>query len=250
VRIEGPLVAKVGAEARKLWARVSWATLGGRWRQWPGVAMLMRTRRSAAVSPPGAPAGTQSAALVVRDSLRHRQDIEKAYIELIEASRREIIVACAYFFPTRRFRHALLRAARRHVTVSLLMQGKTDHPLLYYASRALYRSFLGAGIRIYEYYRSELHAKVAVIDGRFATVGSSNIDPFSFGLAREANIFVDDPQFAGELRADLHDVIERQARHVPADYWRRLDLWLKLRIRLAYRVARLVLSIYRFESLR
>ena len=115
----------------------------------------------------------------MRDSLRHRRDIENAYLEQIDAARSEVILANAYFFPTRRFRRALMRAARRKVVVTLLLQGKSEHPLLYYASRALYRSLLDAGVRIHEYHRSELHAKVAVFDGRVATVGSSNIDPFS-----------------------------------------------------------------------
>ena len=74
--------------------------------------------------------------------------------------------------------------------VVLLLQGKSDHPLQHYASQALYGNFLAAGIEIYEYHQSFLHAKVAVIDGHWATVGSSNIDPFSLLLSREANVVV------------------------------------------------------------
>ena len=246
-RIEGPLALRVRAEAARLWARVAWATLG---RRWPGFAMS--ARRSARAAPESArvSGGGQSAALVVRDSLRHRRDIENAYLEQIDAARSDVIVANAYFFPTRRFRQALMRAARRKVVVTLLLQGKSDHPLLYYASRALYRSLLDAGVRIHEYYRSELHAKVAVFDGRVATVGSSNIDPFSLGLAREANVFVDDKAFAAALRLSLREAIELEARAVPANYWRRLRIRLKLRVWLAYRIARLAMSVYRVEALR
>lgn len=249
VRVEGPLSERVRSEASKLWTRVSWATLGRRWLRWPGFA-LVSGRAPRAAPPAPAPAGGQRAALVVRDSLRHRRDIEDAYLEQIDAARSEVIIANAYFFPTRRFRRALLEAARRGVEVALLLQGKSGHPLLFYASRALYRSLLRAGVRIHEYYLSELHAKVAVFDGRVATVGSSNIDPFSLGLAREANVFVDDRPFAAELRLSLHEVIEKKARAVPADYWRRLDFALKLRIWLAYRVARLIMSVYGVDWLR
>ncbi|HLX80623.1 MAG TPA: cardiolipin synthase ClsB [Burkholderiales bacterium] len=249
VRIEGPLAAQARAEASKLWTRVSWATFGKRWRRWPGFAALTgRAPRRA--PPPAAPAGGQRAELVVRDNLRHRHDIENAYVQRIEAARSEVIVANAYFFPTRKFRHALLQAARRDVAVTLLLQGKPDHPMLYYASRALYRSLLGAGIQIYEYYPSLLHAKVAVFDGKVATVGSSNIDPFSLGLAREANVFVDDRPFAAELRLSLHEAIEQRARAVPANYWQRLGFALKARIWLGYRLARLAMSLYRFNELR
>lgn len=249
VRVEGPLAGRIRAETARLWGRVAWATLGRRWRQWPGFAMLGRTAQRPAPGPAPA-AGGQRAALVVRDSLRHRGDIENAYLEQIEAARSEVLIANAYFFPTRRFRHALLRAARREVAVTLLLQGKSDHPVQHLASRALYRALLGAGIRIYEYYPSELHAKVAVFDGRVATVGSSNIDPFSLALAQEANVFVDDAQFAGELRRSLHEAIENRARAVPANYWSRLSLAIRAQIWFAYRFARLVMAVYGFGRLR
>jgi cardiolipin synthase len=252
--IEGPLAVRVRTEAVRLWSGVAWATLGRRWSRF--ALHTVRGARAVPASVHAAPGAAQasgsgqSAALVVRDSLRHRRDIEFAYLEQIDAARSEVILANAYFFPTRRFRRALMQAARRKVVVTLLLQGKSDHPLLYYASRALYRSLLDAGVRIHEYYRSELHAKVAVFDSRVATVGSSNIDPFSLGLAREANVFVDDKAFAAALRLSLHDAIEKEARAVPANYWQRLRIRLKLRIWLAYRIARLAMSVYRVETLR
>ena len=247
VKIEGPLVARVRAEAARLWTRVSWATLG---RRWAGFAAMLRGGRSRGRLQDAPAAGSQRAALVVRDSLRHRRDIENAYLEQIQAARSEVIVANAYFFPTRRFRRALLQAVRRGVAVMLLLQGKADHPLLHYASRALYRTLLAAGVRIHEYHPSLMHAKVAVFDSRVATVGSSNIDPLSLGLAREANVFVDDQKFAAELRASLHEAIEKRARAVSPHYWQRLSFELKARIWLAYRFARLLMIIYGFDRLR
>jgi cardiolipin synthase len=247
VRIEGPLAAQVRSEALRLWTRVAWATLGRRWR---GFEILRGGGPPRKAGRGSLPAGSQRAALLVRDSLGHRRDIEKAYLEQIDAARWEVLIANAYFFPTRRFRLALSRAARRDVAVTLLLQGKADHPLQHYASRALYRSLLAAGIRIFEYHPSLLHAKVAVFDGRVATVGSSNIDPFSLGLAREANVFVDDRPFAAELRASVHEAIENHSRAVPANYWRRLSFALRVRIWLSYRFARLLMTIYGFDRLR
>jgi len=84
------------------------------------------------------------------------------------------------------------------VRVRLLLQGKIEYALVSYASRALYGALLDGGIEIHEYHRSLLHAKVAVFDERYASVGSSNIDPLSLLLAREANIFVDDAAFAAQ----------------------------------------------------
>jgi cardiolipin synthase len=113
VRVEGPLAARVPPKLETLDAR-SWATLGRRWRRWPGFAARGAARRASAAAP--APvSGGQRAALVVRDSLRHRRDIEAAYLEQIEARADEVVIACAYFFPGRRFRIALARAAHRGV---------------------------------------------------------------------------------------------------------------------------------------
>ena len=144
------------------------------------------------------PAGSQRAGFLVRDNLWHRDDIEDEYLA---ASGRalEVLIANSYFFPGLAFRRALVDAAARGVRVILLLQGRVEYRLLHYATRALYGALLEAGVEIQEYHKSFLHAKVAVIDQRWATVGSSNIDPFSLLLAREANVVVDDAAFSGVL---------------------------------------------------
>jgi cardiolipin synthase len=75
--------------------------------------------------------------------------------------------------------------------------------LLHYASRALYGNLLDAGIEIHEYHDGFMHAKVAVVDGHWVTVGSSNIDPLSLLQNLEANVVVLDPEVAAELQARL-----------------------------------------------
>ncbi len=246
VRIEGPLAARVRAEASTLWSRVAWATFGKRWRRWPGFAAFSGRAPRHSVPREGPAAEDQRAALVVRDNLRHRRDIEEALLEQIDAAREEVVLASAYFFPGRRFRIALARAARRGVNVTVLLQGKVEYRLLHYASRALYRPLLLAGVRIQEYHRSFLHAKVAVFDRRIASVGSSNIDPLSLLLAREANVFVDDRAFAAELRASLHDAIENGSLAIPRRR-RRLPFLLSARIWISYRIARLLLAFYGYD---
>jgi len=102
------------------------------------------------------------------------------------------------------------------------VQGFTDHPFFHAASRALYGDLLGAGVQIIEYHASELHAKVAVVDSHWVTVGSSNIDPFSLLLAREANIVSEDRELAQQLQAKLQHAIENGAVELlPADWQRR-----------------------------
>jgi cardiolipin synthase len=164
--------------------------------------------------------GEQRAALARRDNLRHRHDIERAYLEAIASARGEVLIANAYFLPGRRFRRALVEARQRGARVVLLLQGRVEYVLQHYATRALYGSLLGAGVEIYEYQKSYLHAKVACVDNRWATVGSSNIDPFSLLLAREANVVVDHAGFADELRESLLRAIREDSIPVHGERWR------------------------------
>ena len=231
VQIEGPLLAPIHYEVTRLWRWVALANLQRRWRQ-PGH-----------IEVDASPKGMQRAALLVRDNIRHRGDIEDAYLEAIETAREEIIIANAYFLPGLRFRHALGRAAGRGVRVVLLLQGRVEYLLLHYASRALYGPLLDAGVEIHEYHKSFLHSKVAVVDGCWATVGSSNIDPFSLTLAREANIVVVDAVFSGELRASLRKAMQNDTIQVARTSWHGQALWRKLPIWLAYAVVRVLLGM-------
>jgi cardiolipin synthase len=226
VRIEGTLLESILGMSRRLWRQVAWASLRRR----------MRGQSGAGAS--AQPAGDVRAAFLMRDNLRHRNDIENAYLDAIARASGEILIANAYFFPGRRFRHALLDAAARGVKVTLLLQGVADHPVMQYATRALYPLFLDKGIRIFEYRRSVLHAKVAVIDGHWATVGSSNIDPFSLLMAREANIAVDDAGFAVTLAASLRAAIQEGAEELCREDWAKLPRMRRVLCWLAYQAVR------------
>ena len=227
VRVRGPIVDDIHAAVTRLWVIVSWTQLRRRWRAW--------TLRCS----PNPPAGAQRAAFVIRDNLGHRRDIEDAYLEAIAAARQEIIIAMAYFLPGVRFRHALAQAVERGVRVILLLQGRVEYFFLHHASRALYGSLLDAGIQIQEYHKSFLHAKVAVIDGSWATVGSSNIDPFSLLMAREANVVVEDEAFALELRASLMRLIESGSRSVVSASWSKQPLLARALAWISYGIFRL-----------
>ncbi|HRP98642.1 MAG TPA: cardiolipin synthase ClsB [Rhodocyclaceae bacterium] len=231
VRVEGPLLRAATEAAHHLWWLVSWANLRRRGRR----PVLSHLRPE--------PVGKVRAAFVIRDNLRHRRDIEDAYLAAIRAARSEVVIACAYFFPGRRFRHALTVAAARGVNVVLVLQGVSDHPILAYATRALYPYFLARRIRLFEYHRSQLHAKVAVIDRKWATVGSSNIDPFSLLLAREANVIVDDGDFAAQLRASLARAIASGASELRAEDWRRQPAVRRLASWLAYQCVRWIIGL-------
>lgn len=236
VQVEGPLAASIHSSVRHVWRLVRWARLG---RRPPPPGAL----------PAAAPvAGTTLAALAIRDNLRHRRDIEHAYLQAIHAAQREIIIANAYFLPGRTFRKALLAAARRGVAVRLLLQGPTDHVLLHYATQSLYDRMLRAGVRVFEYQPAELHAKVAVIDGDWATVGSSNIDPFSLLMSREANVVVRDAVFAAELQASLQAAFDGAAREIRIADQRRRSWLARFAIAAAYSLVRMLIGVTRYAG--
>lgn len=232
VSVEGPLVAEIFDSASRVWSRVAWIRFRRGWgRVGDGQAPSTGSR------------GRMRSAFLVRDNIRHRRDIEDAYLQAIEQAKFEIILANAFFFPGLNLRHALLNAAGRGVRVILLLPGRVKYPLLHYASHALRGSFLDAGIEIYEYHKSLMHAKVAVIDAHWTTVGSSNLDPFSLLLSLEANVVVDDENFAGTLKHSLNQAIHTGSRRILQDHWRTQPIRLRLAGWLSYGVVRLMVGM-------
>lgn len=179
------------------------------------------------------------ASLVLRDNVRNRRAIEREYLRALGAARHEVIIANAYFLPGVRFMRALAACRRRGVRVRLLLQGQVEYRLQHYATRSLYHMLLRDNVEIHEYTASFLHAKVAVVDDRWATVGSSNIDPFSLLLAREANVVVWDSTVANELRGALECAMAHHARRVLADAHAARRWWWRLADWCAYRLVRL-----------
>ncbi|MES2099087.1 MAG: cardiolipin synthase ClsB [Pseudomonadota bacterium] len=230
VRVEGPLVADMHDTMARLWARMQ-VTREAHQYDFAGAlqAVLDAARagtdmgddamkRDVDALPTQSPGQGALAALVLRDNVRFRRSIEGNYRLAIGLAQSEILIANAYFIPGVQLQRALLRAARRGVRITLLLQGRYEYFMQFHASRAVYGVMLKAGIEIIEYEASFLHAKVAVMDaagGALATVGSSNLDPLSLLLAREANIFVRDDAFAAELRGHLMAAIAQGRRVAP-----------------------------------
>jgi cardiolipin synthase len=221
------------------WERVKAAGYGGRVdASGLSPSKPFRARQSSLTPRPGT-----KAVLVLRDNLRNRGSIEKAYLRAINNSRQEILIANAYFLPGGRLRRALVRAARRGVKVTLLLQGRYEYFMQYHAARPVYAKLLSVGIELHEYEKSFLHAKVAVIDGHWATVGSSNLDPLSMLLAREANVVVDDAAFAADLRSRLLAAIAGHGRLIDAASYGQRPLVQRLLGRIAYALMRLAIFV-------
>lgn len=223
VQATGALVGVASDAMEQLWWRMQ-AVRDASQRRLPEALQALRAASAAHHAAPDADTSPgMRAALLLRDNVRHRSRIEKAYRRAIAAAREEIIIANAYFVPGRKLRVALQMAARRGVRVRLLLQGRYEYFMQYHAARPVYGALLKAGVEIHEYAPSFLHAKVAVIDAHgarpWATVGSSNLDPLSLLLAREANVVVEDAAFAQDLRARLEHAMLHGGRVLdPARY--------------------------------
>jgi cardiolipin synthase len=202
VSLRGPLVRSVHDTMTQLWSRLEAVRELRSKDVMAALDALLSADQSLHLSTRG------SAQLVLRDNVLHRTDIERAYRKAIGVAHKDIVLACAYFFPGSRLRRALVMAALRGVRVRLLLQGHYEYFLPYHASRQLYGQLLAAGVEIFEYHASFLHAKVAVVDGVWATVGSSNLDPLSLLLAREANVVVRDARLAQTLQASVVDAMD------------------------------------------
>lgn len=248
VRATGSLVEAASDTMDQLWWRMQ-AVRDARLRRLPEALQALRAASAAshAARLDGNAGPPMRAALVLRDNVRNRSRIEKAYRRAIGNARQEIIIANAYFMPGGKLRRALVMAARRGVRVRLLLQGRYEYFMQYHAARPVYGALLAAGVEIYEYAPSFLHAKVAVIDAQgerpWATVGSSNLDPLSLLLAREANVVVEDGAFATDLRQRLVHAMQHAGRRMdPARYAGR-PLRQRVLDRIAFGLMRLALWV-------
>lgn len=192
VQVRGPLVAQIHRETQAQWARVGHLGFIRR----VNLFREMRKRQRTTAEAP------MQAAFVVRDNLRNRRTIQHAYLQALGHARTSVLLANPYFAPGRKFREALSHAARRGVDVRLLI-GVGEFRLQDMVARSFYPKLLECGVQVIEYRKTQLHAKVAVIDDDWATVGSSNCDGLSLFLNQEANVVVRDAAFARSMRAHI-----------------------------------------------
>ncbi|MDR7048313.1 cardiolipin synthase [Duganella sp. 3397] len=204
VQVRGPLVASVQKEQEAQWRRLGKMTLIKR----INLYRDMRKVNQAAAK------NMVQAGFVVRDNLRNRSTIQRAYLQALGRARKSVLLANPYFAPGRKFRHALANAAERGVDVTLLI-GVGEIWLQDAVAHSFYPKLLAAGVKIVEYRKTQLHAKVAVIDDDWATVGSSNVDGLSLFLNQEANVVIKDAAFAQSLREHIEAAV---ADGVPIHY--------------------------------
>mgnify|MGYP001138669052 FL=1 len=193
VELHGPIVAEIHQFVLRAIA------LGGK-----GAGWFRRRLRQAPAAVAHAPAGEADAMFVTRDNRHHTNDIEQQYRAAIRAARERIVIANAYFFP----------GYRLTKDVRLILQGEPDMPIVKTAASMLYHHLLHAGVRIYEYCDRPLHGKVALMDDKWSTVGSSNLDPLSLSLNLESNVIVRDQAFNAVLSERRDHLMQHSCKQI------------------------------------
>ncbi|HOP64738.1 MAG TPA: cardiolipin synthase [Spirochaetota bacterium] len=218
-KVEGPAVKDIQFFFMENWFRNGGAILNGRlyFPELPDVGdlllMILCTRSRKKVKP-----------------------VYESYISAIRNARHSIYITNAYFIPDGRIYRSLVRAAERGVDVRLLLPGRSDIPFVKYASRYLYKRYMKKGIRIFEYQDSILHAKTAVIDGVWSTIGSSNLDRRSFRRNLEMNAVALDQEF-GEMMEGIFLKDMGKSSEITLPYFRKRSIveffleWLCYRFR-------------------
>lgn len=165
------------------------------------------------------PRTTHGTYLLPNRTMQCRHRLRCAFTDRFAVARERVWLTTPYFVPDRYSQNRLLEAARRGVDVRLLVPGKNNHPIAQWASREAYSRLLAAGVRIFEYQPRMLHAKTAVVDYDWGTVGTANFDYLSFFVNDELNLFSDDASFNAELAAQFERDLA-VSLEVTAEPWR------------------------------
>ena len=153
----------------------------------------------------------------VNDWIRRRNEISSAYKHLLRGAHKEIIIVASYFIPTRRLLKILVRAAMRGRKISIVLSRNSDVLFMKPAMTYLYDKLLKSGIQIYEYRESVLHAKLCVVDGRWVSIGSHNLNHLSEFISIEMNLEVLDHDFARQTSAELYDLMNNRCISINAE---------------------------------
>ncbi len=201
VKIEGPAVATL-----------QWAFVNNWVRQEAGEL----TARD--YFPRLAPAGEKFVRVLATDP-GSNSEIYKSLMVAINEAKKSVHITSAYFVPDQQIVDAMIAAAKRGVDVKLVLPGVSDHGLVMYAGQAFYEQLLAGGVKIYQLQVAVLHAKTAVIDEAWSTIGSANIDRRSFIHNYELNVVIIDPAFGREMESAFNEDL-RDSKQVTLEQWR------------------------------
>ena len=211
VRVEGPVAEYLQAAFAENWLEATGMVLGGEAYFPSPIASRGQVHAQVARSSPAGGSAAMYTTLLLA----------------LSAARTSVLVTNPYFVLDDRMQDAVLRTVQRGVRVAVLVPAVIDHVIVRQASRAQFGSLLKAGMEIYEYTPALLHAKTMVIDGVWATIGSTNLDNLSFAVNDELNLFFYDRGVAEQLEQIFADDV-RVSRRVTYEAWKRRGLGARL----------------------
>ncbi|HWP06807.1 MAG TPA: phospholipase D-like domain-containing protein [Polyangiaceae bacterium] len=223
VRVEGPAVRGLTSSVLRTWHALGGPTL----------------RRIGPSIPPSGTSGGQAVRVLAESYFRARREISRAYVRELYHAKERAWIRNAYFIPDRSVRRALGHAARRGVDVRVIMPGEIDVEIVRHASRSNWGYLLRHGVRLFEYQEGVLHAKSAVIDGRWSTIGTFNLDYLSLRSNLEINVSVRDPGFGATMEASFIRDLD-QSREIDRTTFRFRPLGDRLLELLVYRFRKLL----------
>ncbi|PVX44369.1 cardiolipin synthase [Flavobacterium sp. 103] len=177
------------------------------------------------------------------DWLKRNDEITIAYVKSIQKAQKEVIIVGCYFLPGQRFTKVLKKAAKRGVTIKLILSGISDIPLMQRATYHLYSSLLQNNIELYEWDKSVLHGKAALVDNKWVTIGSFNLNHLSSYGSIETNVAIESTKFAKTLASDLNAVISQCERITLETMKRKNSLFATIANWLSYQFMRTIFII-------
>lgn len=165
--------------------------------------------------------------------LGERRAIRRAYLSRIATAKRSVCITNSYFIPDLRIRRILTQAAKRGVDIRVMIPGKSDSFPARYAARRQYGRLLRHGIKLFEWQRSILHSKTAIVDGAWCTVGTYNLDYRSWRFNLEVVAAIEDTAVAGAMEQRFNEDLE-QAKPISYEQWRRRPLLIRMLDRFFY----------------
>ena len=219
------------------------------WKTWNGYPPKMELtpceQRTIGFSIP--PAEQTAVRMSRNDWVRHKNEISRAYIEMLVRSQKQVTILCSYFLPGKVIRRQIVRAVKRGVHIRVIAAGRSDVMLAKNAERWLYDWLLRNGIELYEYQENVLHGKIAVCDNEWVTIGSYNINNISAYASIELNLDVNNHAFAEEVRNTLEEIIDKDCIRITAEHQSKTRNIFKQFIRwVSYQFIRLVFFLFTF----
>ena len=179
-----------------------------------------------------------SISVLQNDWLKRKNEVFKTYIGKINTAEKEIVILSSYFLPGKRLTNALKKASHKGVKIKLILSGISDVPMARRASCHLYTKLLRYNIELYEWKKSVLHGKIAVIDANWTTIGSFNLNNLSSFASIEMNVAIDSEKFATDYLVHLNEIMAQCERISPETFKVKYGLTSKFSNWVSYWIAR------------